>query len=121
MCSSDLCVTGIQAEPHASVPNLVPEHFDGIQSTCHRVLAACGVLNEHGNLHVQLVQCLAPIVDADQRVIFCGDMAAVDYHGSGANVGRGSDDTLFAKVTGTVRFIDKGRSGRFVAIDPATN
>jgi large subunit ribosomal protein L27 len=39
----------------------------------------------------------------------------------GANVGRGSDDTLFAKITGTVRFIDKGRSGRFVAIDPATN
>jgi large subunit ribosomal protein L27 len=39
---------------------------------------------------------------------------------AGANVGRGSDDTLFAKVTGTVRFIDKGRSGRFVAIDPAT-
>lgn len=38
----------------------------------------------------------------------------------GANVGRGSDDTLFAKITGTVRFIDKGRSGRFVAIDPAT-
>lgn len=39
----------------------------------------------------------------------------------GANVGRGSDDTLFAKVTGTVRFIDKGRTGRFVAIDPASN
>jgi large subunit ribosomal protein L27 len=39
---------------------------------------------------------------------------------AGANVGRGSDDTLFAKITGTVRFIDKGRSGRFVAIDPAT-
>ncbi len=37
---------------------------------------------------------------------------------AGANVGRGSDDTLFAKITGTVRFIDKGRSGRFVAIDP---
>ena len=39
----------------------------------------------------------------------------------GANVGRGSDDTLFAKITGTVRFIDKGRTGRFVAIDPSTN
>jgi len=39
---------------------------------------------------------------------------------AGANVGRGSDDTLFAKVTGVVRFIDKGRTGRFVAIDPAT-
>ncbi|MSO20699.1 MAG: 50S ribosomal protein L27 [Acidobacteria bacterium] len=37
---------------------------------------------------------------------------------AGANVGRGSDDTLFAKITGTVRFIDKGRSGRFVAVDP---
>ena len=40
---------------------------------------------------------------------------------AGANVGRGSDDTLFAKVTGTVKFIDKGRMGRFVAIEPATN
>ena len=39
---------------------------------------------------------------------------------AGANVGRGSDDTLFAKVTGVVRFIDKGRTGRFVAIEPAT-
>ena len=42
----------------------------------------------------------------------------------GENVGRGSDDTLFAKVTGIVRFIDKGRSGKFVAIEtvpPASN
>ena len=36
----------------------------------------------------------------------------------GANVGRGSDDTLFAKVSGIVRFIDRGRSGKFVAVDP---
>jgi large subunit ribosomal protein L27 len=36
----------------------------------------------------------------------------------GANVGRGSDDTLFAKVTGTVKFINKGQHGRFVAVDP---
>jgi large subunit ribosomal protein L27 len=38
----------------------------------------------------------------------------------GENVGRGSDDTLFAKVSGIVRFIDKGRTGKFVAIEPAT-
>jgi len=38
----------------------------------------------------------------------------------GANVGRGSDDTLFAKVSGIVRFIDRGRSGKFVAVDPVT-
>jgi large subunit ribosomal protein L27 len=34
----------------------------------------------------------------------------------GDNVGLGSDDTLFAKVSGVVRFEDKGRSGRFVSI-----
>ena len=36
----------------------------------------------------------------------------------GINVGRGCDDTLFAKVTGTVRFQDRGQRGRFVSIDP---
>lgn len=37
----------------------------------------------------------------------------------GENVGRGSDDTLFAKVGGIVRFLDKGRSGKFIAVEPA--
>ena len=37
----------------------------------------------------------------------------------GVNVGIGKDDTLFAKVTGIVRFEDKGRSGRFISIQPA--
>jgi large subunit ribosomal protein L27 len=37
---------------------------------------------------------------------------------AGLNVGRGSDDTLFAKIDGRVRFVDRGRTGRFVAIDP---
>lgn len=36
----------------------------------------------------------------------------------GENVGRGSDDTLFAKVGGIVRFIDKGRTGKFIAVEP---
>ncbi len=35
----------------------------------------------------------------------------------GLNVGRGSDDTLFAKITGKVKFLDKGKSGRFVAVE----
>ena len=34
----------------------------------------------------------------------------------GDNVGRGRDDTLYAKVSGVVRFEDKGRLGRFVSI-----
>ena len=36
----------------------------------------------------------------------------------GLNVGRGKDDTLFAKVDGVVRFQDRGQIGRFVSIDP---
>ncbi|HEX4020899.1 MAG TPA: 50S ribosomal protein L27 [Acidobacteriaceae bacterium] len=36
----------------------------------------------------------------------------------GLNVGLGSDDTLFAKIGGRVKFIDRGRTGRFVAIEP---
>jgi len=37
----------------------------------------------------------------------------------GINVGRGKDDTLFAKVNGVVRFQDRGQHGRFVCVDPA--
>ena len=36
----------------------------------------------------------------------------------GPNVGIGSDDTLFAKVTGRVKFTDRGNKGRFASIDP---
>ncbi len=37
----------------------------------------------------------------------------------GLNVGRGKDDTLFAKITGTVKFVDKGSLGKFVMVEPA--
>ena len=36
----------------------------------------------------------------------------------GLNVGRGKDDTLFAKIDGVVRFQDRGQNGRFVSIVP---
>ena len=36
----------------------------------------------------------------------------------GLNVGRGKDDTLFAKVTGRIKFVDKGGMGKFVLIEP---
>lgn len=38
----------------------------------------------------------------------------------GANVRRGGDDTLFALVTGRVRFRNRGRMGRFINIEPAS-
>ena len=34
----------------------------------------------------------------------------------GTNVGIGSDDTLFAKVTGVVEFKNKGRKGKFISV-----
>jgi len=37
----------------------------------------------------------------------------------GSNVGRGKDDTLFAKIAGKVQFESKGSRGTFVSIIPA--
>lgn len=36
---------------------------------------------------------------------------------AGRNVGMGRDFTLFAMADGVVRFIDKGRHGKFVKVD----
>jgi len=35
----------------------------------------------------------------------------------GVNVGRGKDDTLFAKVSGRITFRDRGALGKFVSIE----
>jgi len=39
----------------------------------------------------------------------------------GVNVGRGKDDTLFAKITGVVEFKDRGQMGKFVSVVPQEN
>jgi large subunit ribosomal protein L27 len=39
----------------------------------------------------------------------------------GQNVGLGRDDTLFAKVSGQVRFEDKGRQGRYISVYPVAS
>ena len=36
----------------------------------------------------------------------------------GENVGRGKDDTLYARITGKVLFRDRGRMGKFICITP---
>jgi len=38
----------------------------------------------------------------------------------GKNVGRGKDDTLFAKVSGVVEYQNRGQRGRFIHIHPAS-
>jgi large subunit ribosomal protein L27 len=42
-------------------------------------------------------------------------------HKPGLNVGRGSDDTLYAKIDGRVKFTDRGRLGRFVSVEALEN
>jgi len=37
----------------------------------------------------------------------------------GLNVGRGQDDTLFARLTGIVKFEDKGQGRKVVSVLPA--
>jgi large subunit ribosomal protein L27 len=39
----------------------------------------------------------------------------------GPNVGRGKDDTLFAKVAGVVRFRERGRQGRVISVEPLSS
>jgi large subunit ribosomal protein L27 len=34
----------------------------------------------------------------------------------GKNVGIGSDDTLYARITGVVKFEDKGRLGKYISV-----
>jgi large subunit ribosomal protein L27 len=36
----------------------------------------------------------------------------------GLNVGRGKDDTLFAKISGRIKFVNRGQMGRFVLVEP---
>ena len=36
----------------------------------------------------------------------------------GSNVGIGSDDTIYAKIAGVVKFEDRGRRGRFISVYP---
>ena len=58
---------------------------------------------------------------AGERVI--GGTIIVRQRGTkffpGDNVGRGKDDTLFAKADGVVRFQNRGRRGKFVHVLPS--
>ena len=40
-------------------------------------------------------------------------------HKPGLNVGRGKDDTLYARITGIVHFDNKGQDGRYISVVPA--
>ena len=58
---------------------------------------------------------------ADGQVVSAGSILArqrgTKFH-PGTNVGRGGDDTLFAKVDGTVKFEREGKSRKKVSVYP---
>ena len=37
----------------------------------------------------------------------------------GPNVGRGQDDTLYAKISGVVQYVDRGERGKLVSVLPS--
>lgn len=39
----------------------------------------------------------------------------------GKNVGRGKDDTLYARVSGVVEFQNRGQRGRFIHVHPSSS
>lgn len=58
---------------------------------------------------------------ADGQVVSAGSILVrqrgTKFH-PGTNVGRGGDDTLFAKVDGTVKFEREGKSRKKVSVYP---
>ena len=58
---------------------------------------------------------------ADGQVVSAGSILVrqrgTKFH-PGTNVGRGGDDTLFAKVAGTVKFEREGKSRKKVSVYP---
>ena len=58
---------------------------------------------------------------ADGQVVSAGSILVrqrgTNFH-PGTNVGRGGDDTLFAKVDGTVKFEREGKSRKKVSVYP---
>ncbi len=59
---------------------------------------------------------------ADGQVVSAGSILVrqrgTKFH-PGTNVGRGGDDTLFAKVDGTVKFEREGKTRKKVSVYPA--
>src|SRR3954466_4384940 len=63
--------------PHRSTPPRPPRWRDRLQPPRHRVVAACGVLDEEGHRHLEPVDALPPVVEADGRVLVLSEVTTV--------------------------------------------
>ena len=78
-------------------------------------------LNETGSTIAEDGPNAGKLVDKDGNLVTGGSILVRQRgrkHQPGLNVGLGKDDTLFAKVTGKVKFEDHGQRGRFISIHP---
>ena len=64
-------VAGVEAEPDGVAAlgpaDRLPEPLDRLEPAGHRVVAARGVLDEQRHRHLEAVDALAPVVEADRR------------------------------------------------------
>ena len=72
-------MAGVEAEADALVADVVPQAGDGVEVPGHRMVAARGVLQVHGNVGLEVLQRLAPAVEAGLPVVVVG-VAAVHDH-----------------------------------------
>ena len=91
-------VAGVEAEPDLvgalGRGDGVEDPVDALEVAGHRVVAAGGVLDEQRQLDVGGLHRLAPVVEADGRVVVLVDVAAVDDQSLGADRGRRVDVLL---------------------------
>src|SRR5438132_1507724 len=55
----------------------------------------------------------------DKKILMGAEACKASVSGKIVSKGRGKDDTLYALVTGYVKFLDRGRHGRFISVEPA--
>src|SRR5690606_25375160 len=87
-------VAGVEAEAdHRGVRRAgghrVPEAGDTVERAGHRIAAARGVLDQYGDRALDPLENLAPVVEADLRIVAGVDVPAVHDQTLGADGGGG--------------------------------
>ena len=113
-------VAGVEAEADGVAAlgpaDRLPEPLDRLEPAGHRVVTAGGVLDEQRHRHLEAVDALAPVVEADVGVLVLAEVAAVHDDALGADLGRRGEVLLEQLAAGdadpVVRRRDVDRVGR---------
>ena len=113
-------VAGVEAEPDGVAAlgpaDRLPEPLDRLEPAGHGVVATRGVLDEQRHRHLEAVDALAPVVEADRGVLVLAEVAAVHDDALRADLGRRVQVLLEQLAAGdpdpVVRRRDVDRVGR---------